>query len=236
VRVLSIVHQHDAGAGVFAEAAAERGHQLVEWVPPESSAPPAGFDAAMVFGGAMNVDEDGRHPWLVGEKRLLGRLVEAGTPMLGVCLGAELLAEAAGAGVRRAPEPEIGWREVELTPEARDDPVLGPLPQRFRGFQWHSYEFAPVAGGLALARSPVCLQAFRVEPLGWGIQFHAEVTRESVGQWIDGYRNDPDAVRAGVDPDELRAETEDRIDAWNELGRDLCARFLVTAEASSTPA
>jgi GMP synthase-like glutamine amidotransferase len=236
VRVLSIVHQRDAGAGVFGEEAAARGHELVEWVPPESSVPPDGFDAAMVFGGAMNVDEEERHPWLAGEKRLLGELVKAGTPTLGVCLGAELLAEAAGASVRRAPEPEIGWRDVELTAEARDDPLLGALPRRFRGFQWHSYEFAPVAGGLALARSPICLQAFRVEPLLWGIQFHAEVTRESVGQWIDDYRNDADAVRIGVDPDALRAETDDRIDAWNELGRDLCGRFLVTAEASSTPA
>lgn len=236
MRVLSIVHQHDAGAGVFGEEAAARGHELVEWVPAERSAPPDGFDAAMVFGGAMNVDEEERHPWLAGEKRLLAQLVEAGTPMLGVCLGAELLAEAAGASVRRAPEPEIGWRDIELTAEARDDPLLGPLPQRFRGFQWHSYQFAPVAGGLALARSPVCLQAFRVEPLVWGIQFHAEVTRESVAQWIDHYRNDADAVRVGIDPDVLRTDTEDRIDAWNKLGRDLCARFLVTAEASATPA
>jgi GMP synthase-like glutamine amidotransferase len=228
VRVLSIVHQRDADSGVFGETVVARGHELVEWMPPQGSAPPDGFDAAIVFGGAMNVDEGERYPWLAGEKRLLRELADAGTPALGVCLGAELLAEAMGAPVKRAPEPEIGWHELELTPEAADDPVLGGLPERFRGFLWHSYDFGVPPGGVALARSAVCLQGFRLRST-WGIQFHAEVTRDSIGKWIAGYRNDADAVRIGVDPDVLRVETEDRIDAWNELGRGLAARFLEAA-------
>jgi GMP synthase (glutamine-hydrolysing) len=228
VRVLAIVHQRDAGPGVFGEAAAGLGHELVEWVPSEAP-PPAldGFGAAMVFGGAMNVDEEEANPWLAPEKELLRRLLAEPVPTLGVCLGAQLVAEAAGAEPRRAPEPEIGWREIELRAEARDDALLGPLPEKLEGFLWHSYEAPLPPGAVALADSAVCLQAFRLaDGAGWGVQFHAEVTSESVGHWLDGYRSDPDAVRIGLDPDALRAETTRKIDAWNELGRGLAARFL----------
>jgi GMP synthase (glutamine-hydrolysing) len=233
VRVLSIVHQRDAGSGVFGEAAQAAGHELLEWVPAEQPSAPDAADAALVFGGAMNVGEEEGNPWLAGEKRLLRELLRDGTPLLGVCLGAQLVADAAGAEVRRAALPEIGWHEVELLSEAARDPVLGSLAEPMLAFQWHSYEFTLPPGGVALARSPVCLQAFRVGPKAWGIQFHAEVTGAAVGAWLDGYRNDPDAVRIGIDPEALRAETEQRIEAWNEVGRELCGRFL---EAAATPA
>lgn len=231
MRVLSIVHQRDAGPGVFAGAAAERGHELVEWMPAEGPAPPDGFDAALVFGGAMNVHEEEVNPWLGGEKTFLRELLSEGTPVLGVCLGAQLVAGAAGGRVRRASRPEIGWHQVERS--GPGDPVLGPLPDRFLAFQWHSFEFDLPPGATALAGSDVCLQAFRAGARAWGIQFHAEVSRTEVGAWLDDYRKDPDAVRIGLDPEALRAETEQRIGAWNELGRGLCERFL---EAAATPA
>jgi GMP synthase-like glutamine amidotransferase len=231
VRVLAIVNQRDAGPGVFGQAVEAAGHELVEWAPAEEDSPPDAFDAAMAFGGAMNVDEEDRHPWLAAEKRLLAKLLERGTPLLGVCLGAQLVADAAGAEVRRAREPEIGWYEVER--DASDDPVIGPLPERFTAFGWHSYEFALPPGAVALAHSAVCLQAFRAGARAWGIQFHAEVTPQILNAWLDGYRNDPDAVRVGLDPEALRAESEQRIDAWNQLGRGLCERFLKQA---ATPA
>jgi GMP synthase-like glutamine amidotransferase len=228
VRVLAVVHQRDAGAGVFGEAVAAAGHELVEWMPAEQPPPEGGYGAALVFGGAMNVDEEDRHPWLRHEKELLRGLVDRGVPTLGVCLGAQLMAEAAGARPRRASEPEIGWRAVELTAEGADDPVVGGLPGSFLAFQWHSYEFPLPPGAVALARSPVCLQAFRTDSV-WGIQFHAEVSRPGVGEWLDGYRKDPDAVRIGIDPVAIRDETDIRIDSWNEAGRALCSRFLDAA-------
>jgi GMP synthase-like glutamine amidotransferase len=232
VRVLSIVHQPDAGAGVFGEAAAARGHELVEWAPAETSAPPLdGFGAAMVFGGAMNVHEEDDHPWLPAEKRLLGEVLASGRPMLGVCLGAELVAEIAGGSVQRASAPQIGWYEVERA-DPGDDPLLGPLPERFLAFQWHSYEFTLPDGGVPLAHNPLGLQAFRVGS-AWGIQFHAEVTGASLDAWLDDYGKDADAVRIGVDPKALRAETQDRIQAWNELGRGIAGRFLDVAEGAT---
>jgi GMP synthase-like glutamine amidotransferase len=221
---------------VFGEAVERRGHRLREWIPAEGGDPdPNGFAAALVFGGGMHVDQEAEHAWLRGEKAFLRELLERGTPVLGVCLGSELLAEVADAPPRRAEQPEIGWHVVELTEEAADDPLLRPLPRRFEAFQWHSYEFPLPPAATALARSPLCLQAYRLAGAdAWGLQFHAEVTQGSVESWLRDYRKDDDAVRAGVDTDALRAETERRIAGWNELGRGICERFLAVVESRSS--
>jgi GMP synthase (glutamine-hydrolysing) len=89
----------------------------------------------------MNVDEGEAHPWLPTERALLGELLERRVPLVGLCLGGQMVAQAAGAVPRRAPRPEIGWHSVELTNAGREDPLLGPLGSSFEAFQWHSYEF-----------------------------------------------------------------------------------------------
>lgn len=229
MRVLAIVHERDAGPGVFREATVARGHELLEWVPAEAPTPELdALEAILVFGGGMHVDHEDRHPWLAPEKALLRELVGRGTPVLGVCLGSQLLAEALGGSVQPATEPEIGWRQVELTAQAADDPLLGPLPPRFDSLQWHSYEFALPPGAIPLARSAACLQAFRHGDV-WGIQFHAEVTAETVASWVRDYGDDDDAVRAGLDRAALLAETERAIARWNAIGAGICVRFLDTA-------
>lgn len=232
VRVLAIVHQRDAGAGVFGAVAREAGHELLEWLPTDGTPPPVdGLDAAMVFGGAMHVDQEGDNPWMPGEKLLLADLLARGVPMLGACLGAQLLAEVAGAAPRRAARPEIGWHEIELTSAARDDPLLAPLPERLEVFEWHSYEAPLPDGAVALAHSPVCLQAYRLASAPvWGLQFHAEVTMRELNTWLDYYRRDEEAVRIGLDAEALRAESAARIEAWNQLGRGIATRFLAAAQ------
>jgi GMP synthase-like glutamine amidotransferase len=234
MRVLAIVHQADAGPGVFADAIGESGAKLDVWCPPESSTPPGdplGYDAVLTFGGAMHPDQDDRHPWLAGEKTLLAELIEREVPLLGVCLGAELVAEAAGTETQRASVPEIGWYGVRTTEEGAADPLLGPLAPGFEALEWHSYEFPLPGGAVALARSATCLQAYRVGTSAWGIQFHAEVTLEDFEAWLEDFRSDPDA--AALDPDELRSHTRTAIADWNALGRELCARFLAVAARSS---
>jgi GMP synthase (glutamine-hydrolysing) len=233
VRALAIVHQRDAGPGVFAETLEEHGVELDCWLRADTGTPPrdpGGYDAVMVFGGAMNVDQEERHPWLRQEKAFLRELLDRRVPLLGVCLGAQLVAEAAGARPRRASRPEIGWLGVRLSAEAADDPLLGPLRPGFEAFQWHSYEFPLPPGATPLAHSDVCLQACRVGDAAWAIQFHAEVTTQIVDAWIDDYRSDEDAL--DLDPDALREQTRLAIAEWNELGRGLCQRFLAAARKS----
>lgn len=232
MRVLAIVHQHDAGPGVFAEAIEEAGGQLDEWTPPERPDPPAdplGYDAVLVLGGAMNVDEGDRHSWIATEEALLRELLEREVPLLGLCLGGQLLATAAGAQPRRASRPEIGWHQVEVTAEGADDPLLGPLAPSFEAFQWHSYEFSLPPGALPLARSEVCLQACRIGERAWALQFHPEVSAADAHHWIDDYRADADALRIGIEPAALGPETEEKIGAFNQLGRELCGRWLEVA-------
>jgi GMP synthase (glutamine-hydrolysing) len=232
MRVLAIVHQPDAGPGVFAEAIRSTGAELDVWQLPNRGAPPRdprGYDAVLTLGGAMHPDQEDAYSWLADEKVLLADLLDRGMPLLGVCLGAQLLAAAAGARPRRAREPEIGWYEVEVTAEAAGDPLLAPLRATFQAFEWHSYEFPLPARAIALARSAACPQAYRIADCAWGIQFHAEVTGADVEAWIDDYRSDEDAARLELDWRRLRAQTRASIGAWNEVGRDLCGRFLEVA-------
>ncbi len=232
MRVLSIVHQADAAAGVFADAVADRGHVLDEWVISTEPGPPKpleDYGAVLVFGGAMHVDQEDRHSWLHEERLLLQRLAADDVPLMGVCLGAQLVAKALHGHVRRMSSPEIGWPLVELTPEAGSDPIFGSLPDRFPAFQWHLYSFELPDGAVALAQNERCLQAFRAGARTWAIQFHAEVTRESVLYWLHAYSPHEDG---SLDVASLTAETEERIGEWNAFGRDLCGRFLAVAEAT----
>jgi GMP synthase-like glutamine amidotransferase len=231
MRALAITYEREAGPGVFADAMAERGVRLDEWARERDQDPPAdphSYDAVLSFGGAMNVDEEDRYTWLREQKDLLAELLDAEVPLLGVCLGSQLLAEAAGAAPGRAERPEIGWFDIEVNGDGAKDPVMGPLAPRFNGFLWHSYEAPLPPGAVALASSEVCLQAYRVGERAWGIQFHAEVTAADAEYWIDHYDNDADAVRMGFDQEVFRRQLRAAIGPWNALGRDLCGRWLDT--------
>jgi len=226
VNVLAIIHGADAPPGSFGEVVRERGHRIETWSAASGTPlPEAGFDAVMLFGGAMHADQEAHHPWLLDEHAFIERLLDARIPTLGVCLGAQLMAKAAGAVVAPATEPEIGWLEVELADSAAADPVFAPLPRCFEAFQWHFYAFEVPAGGHELARSRVCPQAFRLGDAAWGVQFHPEVTREIVASWAG---NSPDEVPGTVE--EFLAEADARIEEWERLGRSLCGAFVEVAE------
>ena len=226
MRVLSVVHQADAATGTFAGAVANAGAELVEWTIARepAPAPPESFDAVLVFGGSAHPDQEDEHPWLRDELRLLGRLVEREVPLLGVCLGAQTLARALGARVGPAATPEIGWHDVELTPEGAADRVLGAMPPRFAAFQWHRYAFDLPPGGVALARNRAGLQAYRAGARAWGVQFHPEVDEATAAAWAAEDDGPPD-------PDELLRRTREEGSRWTALGRRLCTAFLAAARA-----
>ena len=222
MRVLAVTHGPTVGPGVFADAVEDAGHELVEWPVELGGRAPEGGDAVIVFGGAMHPDEDERHGWLAPELRWLEGLLDAGTPLLGVCLGSQLVARAAGAEVFRSSESEVGWIPVERTAAAAQDPVASALPEQFDAFEWHHYTHTLPTGAVELARSRVCTQAFRLGN-AWGVQFHPEVRAEQVEMWVG---EDPEDVS---DRDGFLAAMHARITDWNELGRGLCRAFLATA-------
>jgi len=233
VHVLAVIHGAKVRAGIFGNVLAERGHRLEEWSLAWDTPPPRPLDAygaVLVLGGAMHADQDDRHPWLREENFMLQRLLGLGTPVLGVCLGAQLLAKASHAAVYPAPEHEIGWYPVELTDEAADDPVFRRLPGRFHAFQWHYYTYDLPPGAVELARSGVCTQAFRLGERVWGIQFHAEVSRATIDSWVFAEEREVPAGREA-----LLAETDQRLAAWNAIGRELCVGFLEAAERVTAP-
>jgi GMP synthase-like glutamine amidotransferase len=237
MRLLTIVHQDDSGPGVFLDAIVGSGVQPQVWKPAEDQQPPpdpGDFDAILSFGGEAHPVQDAEFPWLDTERRLLTGALELGVPLFGVCLGSQLIAQAAGARARLTSIPEVGWYDVRLTPEAADDPLFAPLAAslptgRFEALQWHSYEVELPRGATALARSDRCLQSYRIGDRVWGVQFHAEVTGEGYQNWLDLDGTGPDAVEAGLDVAAVSARTRELIGAWNELGRGLCERFLKLA-------
>jgi GMP synthase (glutamine-hydrolysing) len=223
-----VIHGRDGRAELFAPVVEAARHRLDEWSFAAGTPPPRpldAYDAVLVFGGAMHADQDSHHPWLREETMWLQQLLHRRRPVLGVCLGVQLLARAAGAWVAPLRSgPEIGWCEVTLTDAGVADPVLGALPRRFEALQWHHYTYGLPAGAVELARSAACTQAFRLGDACWGVQFHPEVTGPQLVGWIGDAQDPP------PDPESLRVESEKKIAGWNDLGRTLCGAFLEAAE------
>jgi GMP synthase-like glutamine amidotransferase len=209
VRLLHVEHPDGGGPGVFADVA-----PLDTWRAWQEPPPEDGYDAIVLYGGVPNV-ADGL-PWMRDELAWLRERLDDGAPVLGLCLGSQLLATALGAEVARSRPPEIGWHPVELTAAGREDPVVGALPERFDALQWHSWTFTLPDGADLLATSAACPQAFR-HGRRWGVQFHPEVDRATLDGWNAMWDTDPDAT-GPIAPEPL--------DAWSALGRELFASFL----------
>lgn len=226
MRVLSVVHDPTptGGGGLFERAVLEREDELDRWVVPENGkAPddPRGWDAIMVFGGTTHPDQDEVYSWLTGEVRFIEQALEMDVPLLGVCLGAQLIARAAGARTGPAASPEVGWFAVELTHDGASDRVLGVLPRQVEAFQWHYYGFDVPSGAAELASSSAARQAYRLGDRVWGIQFHAEVERRMLERWFVEGQDE-----LGMPVEQMWMETDTRLPRWNEHGRALCDAFL----------
>ncbi|HMO08087.1 MAG TPA: type 1 glutamine amidotransferase [Paracoccaceae bacterium] len=143
---------------------------------------PDAFDALVVFGGEQSALDDAAHPYLPRLADLMARSARAGLPVLGICLGAQVLARGMGARNLIGATPEFGWCGVERL--AGDDPLMQAVPARFPIFQWHSDTFTLPPGCAQLARADGAeVQAFRAGPRAWGTQFHFEASRVVVADW-----------------------------------------------------
>ena len=188
MRALVIMHVENEGPGIFGDLLQAAGAEVrvVRLHLGEALPEPARLDAVFSMGGPMNVYEEQRYPFLRDETNFLQAAAARDLPVLGICLGAQMIAKAAGAAVTKNPVEEIGWSFVELTDAGAADPLFRGLPSLLPVFQWHGDTFAIPAGGTLLATGDDCRnQAFRFKR-SYGLQFHLEADRALLEQWFVG--------------------------------------------------
>jgi GMP synthase (glutamine-hydrolysing) len=183
----------------------------------------------VVLGGPMSVNEDHRHPHLKTEMKLIEQALQKKIPVLGICLGAQLIAKVLGASVYRNQEKEIGWYDVRGTEESKQDPVLAKFRDTEKLFQWHEDTFDIPRGAVHLAASELCAnQAFRYESNVYGLQFHLEVDEPMIQRWLTVGDNAKEiaALRGKIDPETIRAETHNHIRRLNKLSAQAFGEFI----------
>jgi GMP synthase (glutamine-hydrolysing) len=229
-RALHIQNESTDPAVPFVQALEQRGFE-VETVHPYAGEPLPGtlegIDAIVAGGGLVDTHQVHEHRWLGHEIELVAEAIAGGTPYIGLCLGAQVLTEAAGGEVYRSQPHEVGWHEVELLPAAGDDPLFGGLPQRFRTMQWHYYACRPGDAAVELARNPAALQALRVGECAWGTQFHIEATREVLTGWLE--LGGDDLAENGYPRDVYLRAIDEHYEQHAAVGRTLAARFAELA-------
>jgi GMP synthase-like glutamine amidotransferase len=211
VRVLVIQFDADKGIGLLGDPLRELGCELDVRLAPSEPLALDGVDGLIVLGGLADPVDD-EPPVRVAASALDEALARA-VPTLGICLGAELLAAAAGAGTPRCP-PEFGFHTVRLEEAARDDPLLGGLPPAFEVFEAHAYTWEPPAGATVLAHTALTRQAFHLPPVAWGIQFHFESDAATLRHLAS---SDPTATvfaDHGVDLEAFKANAGAITEAW----------------------
>jgi GMP synthase (glutamine-hydrolysing) len=175
-------------------------------------------DLLVVMGGPMNVYEEELYPWLAAEKSFIGDAVEAGRPVLGVCLGAQLLAVVLGGRVYRNDQREIGWFDIYRDPGAKHSNLAGFLPEKANVLHWHGDTFDLPAGAVPLAHSQGCRhQGFAAAERLVGLQFHLEVTRAGASGLIEHCRGDFEPPGPFVQPPGDILADEDRFRSANQL-------------------
>ena len=188
-----------------------------------------GYDGLIVLGGPMNVDEVESYPNLKTEVDLIKLAIEKEMPVLGVCLGSQLLAKALGAKVTKNSEKEIGWYDVSPTGEGLEDSLLSNFTQTEKIFQWHGDTFDLPKGAMLLASSPLCKnQAFRYGDKVYGFQFHLEVDKPMIERWLQVPENKKEIedLRGKIDPEQIKADTPEYISRLNDLSNLVFNNFL----------
>lgn len=184
------------------------------------------FSGLLVMGGPMSVNDEADHPWLKAEDRILKEALALDIPTLGICLGSQLIAKAAGGTVQRGPRKEIGWYPVRLTAAARRDRLFRESPETIEVFQWHGEYFDTPPGAVNLARSDLySCQAFSIGQNVYGLLFHLEVTPQMVKEWMGMFKEELDGVKEYIRPEAILERLPQRIDELNRHARRLFARF-----------
>ncbi|UKA60517.1 type 1 glutamine amidotransferase [Arthrobacter sp. FW306-2-2C-D06B] len=231
--ILGLVHKEGASPGYFANVVNDHGYEFeianftVGDLPDR---PLETYAALIVFGGSPQVDEEDIHPWLVDEKSYMRQALALDLPLMGVCLGAQLLAEITGGKVGPAAVRRRGWGDVGVDDEACDDPIFSRLPKTFRTLVWHAYEFGCPPDATPLGRSTTALQAFRMnDKRAWGVQFHPEVDPAEMDEWLGLLRESGPAAASEAELKRWASEASLYADDQQELSRVICGGFIKTA-------
>ncbi len=228
MRALHLINIDVAPGGLFIPPLRERGFDVhdVDVMADPLPATLDGYDAVISGGGDVNTHQIDELPWMQTELELLREALADGVPVMGLCLGAQLLTVATGGTVYRS-QSEIGWVDVEMDPAAADDPVLGAIPPRFKALEWHDYACTPASTTRTLGRNDVCVQAFRAGEYAWGTQFHIEVSDELILGWWE--KGQTELQAAGYDHDRFVRSMREYHDLHTAIGRDMAARFADVA-------
>lgn len=193
MRIHAIKHVPFEGLAGIADWAGSRGHEVTVTMAPTGDFPlPQTYDLLVVMGGPMGVRDVDKYPWLIAEKEAVNAAIDAGRGVLGVCLGAQVIADALGAAVHRNDELEIGWYPVELTAAGRSSSVFGALPSSFVAGHWHGDTFQIPDGAVRTASSSACInQAFEYDDgRVVGVQFHLEWSQDALSELIGHAREE----------------------------------------------
>jgi GMP synthase (glutamine-hydrolysing) len=188
-----------------------------------------GYDGLIILGGPMSVNDANRLPHLVTELRLIEEAMKRDIPVLGVCLGAQLIAKTLGAEVYRNPEKEIGWYDVSPTDHASSDPLLRPLQKTEKIFQWHGETFDMPTSTRHLAFSPLCAnQAFRYGANVYGFQFHMEVDEPMIHRWLKVPENQREicALRGDGHVEQIYQDTREHMARLGEISTCVFSAFI----------
>lgn len=215
---------------VIASWAARQGHELQVLVPSDIVEYPAqaAFDMLVILGGPMSVYQEEQHPWLIAEKPFVRQCVDEGKPVLGICLGAQMLSEALGGKVYRGECKEIGWHTVRRTEERH--PIFDAMPSSFVSFQWHGDTFTLPEGARRLAYSDACgNQAFSYGDTVLALQFHLETTPSCIGTMLDAWKSELVEAPYIQPASEILAKTE-RSEASFSMLTDILDRLAAVHE------
>ncbi|MGR3220260.1 MAG: type 1 glutamine amidotransferase [Candidatus Anammoxibacter sp.] len=232
--ILFIKHIDIEGPGTLGEFLDEKGvpYEIVDVsngnaLPSSTSQ----YRAIVILGGPMNVYEEDKYPFLKAEDLLIKAAIIDETPMLGLCLGAQLIAKAAGAKVGTAIEKEIGWFKVKLTDNGINDPLFEGLSNEINVFQWHGDAFDIPANGIHLGSSKSCAnQAFKYNSNVYGLQFHLEVTIDMVREWLDAYSDEIASMGNRVNREEIIEQAAEFAESYNAQARIFYENFLKIAK------
>ncbi len=183
-------------------------------------------DGLVVLGGPMGVYEENQFPWMTAELNAIRKCLSENIPVLGICLGSQMLAHAAGAQVFRGAVPEVGWYPVSLTPEGRLDSLFLGIPPEFESFHWHGDTFTLPPNSIRLAGSATTPnQIYKVGGNAYGFQCHLEVTEKMINSWVSIYAKELTPQGGPILPSRIENQLSQNAEALGKISEKVFSRF-----------